>query len=581
MALSNSAQGQPYGYDFVTVLEGANGENGKTEYTYTNVEDVTPLGPPDDNGQIQPVSFFVPVPNKINITNGRLLKETVYKKNKTTNAFDKVIETENVYASGYETGNTLKTIKGCIVSSDFYCGPVPYTVPKIMRLGTQYYDIDCHWVRLVSSTKRVYNQYSPAIYTQTATNYNYGNPVHRQVTAVTQQLPNGDVLREYKSYPSDYTLLFSGPVFDMANRLRLLAQPVESYTTLMRNSVEWLTGAKLITYGYAMNGNALVRPIQTDQLRLRDPINLANSGFIPAQRASQKDSRYAPVQYLGYHMASGNVDLSRKAHDITESYQWDHRYQQQVAQFVNADRTVVSGLPAYLGNEASYLGFESGQSVDANPQEDYWFNTGTGDSRNYLTGNAHTGQYAWRVGPISAWSYNYGPTKHIAPSRQAARYKLSAWVNTEPGFRAGGGNLILSVNDHNGNQVNTASSYVGASFGDTQGKWKYVEAIIDLDAVRQQAGAAAGDRYRLVAYVCNTGGSSGNPVGFRVDDLRLHPVDAHAITYTYDAATNQPTSVSDVNSRPVYYEYDALQRLVVVRDDQRNIVKLYHYNYKQ
>ena len=216
--------------------------------------------------------------------------------------------------------------------------------------------------------------------------------------------------------------------------------------------------------------------------------------------------------------------------------------------------------------------------MEPNLQEDYWYNTGPGDNRNYLVTISHTGQYAWRVGNVSAWSYNFGPTRVIAPTRQATQYKLSAWVNTETGFRPDGGQLVLSINDPNGNQLNISSS---SSFGDTQGEWRYMEVIIDLNAVRQQRGAVASDKYQVVAYVCNTGGPNGNAVGFRVDDLRLHPVDAQAITYTYDAATHQPTSVSDANSRPVYYEYDALQRLVLVKDDKGNIVKQYQYHYKQ
>jgi hypothetical protein len=65
-----------------------------------------------------------------------------------------------------------------------------------------------------------------------------------------------------------------------------------------------------------------------------------------------------------------------------------------------------------------------------------------------------------------------------------------------------------------------------------------------------------------------------------VDELRLHPLGARMSTYTYHPSGGF-SSVSDSNQRIAYYEYDEFNRLKLIRDEQRNILKTFYYNYKQ
>jgi YD repeat-containing protein len=63
-----------------------------------------------------------------------------------------------------------------------------------------------------------------------------------------------------------------------------------------------------------------------------------------------------------------------------------------------------------------------------------------------------------------------------------------------------------------------------------------------------------------------------------IDELRLYPAGAQMSTYTY-APLVGVTSISDAKSLITYYEYDGLQRLLNIKDQNGKILKSYDYNY--
>jgi hypothetical protein len=64
----------------------------------------------------------------------------------------------------------------------------------------------------------------------------------------------------------------------------------------------------------------------------------------------------------------------------------------------------------------------------------------------------------------------------------------------------------------------------------------------------------------------------------QVDDIRFYPATAQMTTYTYIPQVGV-SSVTDAKGEITYYEYDTMQRLMNIRDQYKNIVKSYCYNY--
>ena len=64
-----------------------------------------------------------------------------------------------------------------------------------------------------------------------------------------------------------------------------------------------------------------------------------------------------------------------------------------------------------------------------------------------------------------------------------------------------------------------------------------------------------------------------------IDDVRLYPSGAMMTTYTYEPLVGI-TSVTDPSNVTVFYEYEVFGRLKCTRDQDKNIVKAYDYQFK-
>jgi hypothetical protein len=65
-----------------------------------------------------------------------------------------------------------------------------------------------------------------------------------------------------------------------------------------------------------------------------------------------------------------------------------------------------------------------------------------------------------------------------------------------------------------------------------------------------------------------------------IDEVRIFPENAMMTTMTYEPLVGK-TSVTDPNNVSTYFEYDGLQRLLYIKDQDRNIIQKKEYHYKK
>ena len=131
-------------------------------------------------------------------------------------------------------------------------------------------------------------------------------------------------------------------------------------------------------------------------------------------------------------------------------------------------------------------------------------------------------------------------------------------------FLAPGGVYIVSYWSQTGSKT-IAGGVVSVSTkaGRKSGSWTYYEHVVTLSTVVNSGNGT-------VITI------SGNGL---IDELRLYIPTAQMTTYTYDPLIGM-TSKCDPNNGIVYYEYDALKRLALIRDQDGNIIKKIDYKYQ-
>jgi YD repeat-containing protein len=156
-----------------------------------------------------------------------------------------------------------------------------------------------------------------------------------------------------------------------------------------------------------------------------------------------------------------------------------------------------------------------------------WTYSGTANNLNY-TGKTGRYYYSPSTGAISK--------SGLSTTKQ---YIISFWARGVGSMTLTGGTVI------GGGAISISSS----------ASWQYVEKRV-------------------------VGASSVSLAGSNVviDEIRIHPVDASMKTYTYHRLYGK-TSESDSNGRIMFYEYDYLGRLTVVKDEKGNILKYTDYHH--
>ncbi|MEO7306645.1 MAG: hypothetical protein ABIR78_08335 [Ferruginibacter sp.] len=244
------------------------------------------------------------------------------------------------------------------------------------------------------------------------------------------------------------------------------------------------------------------------------------------------DSHYNSEANFPLYDANGRILEQHKTNDIKEAYIWDYNKTYPVAKAINANNNEI----AFSGFEAD----EAGANMTINPA----------DIINDPAG-AFTGKKYYSLRYPGAWFPQEPITINLnSPGKE---YKLSFW-HKEPVLNY----TPIIVHYYNGN-VETITPFVTTI--KTRNGWKYSEYIVPAS---------------FTGTLTIIKGYSSPPV--YIDEVRFYPVNSQMNTYSFDPLIGM-TSETDVNGKTVYYEYDDLNRLAFVKNEDKDIVKTICYNY--
>lgn len=240
-----------------------------------------------------------------------------------------------------------------------------------------------------------------------------------------------------------------------------------------------------------------------------------NNGWFGFDPNYQSEVNFALYDNLG------RVQEQMKANDIKETYVWNYNKMYPVAKILNANSADVAFTSFEADESDGRINFTTGNVVD-NPNLAF-----TGRKYYQLTNTI---------------------TTNITPLVNST-YKLTLWAK--------GGDLFIQHLINGVYQFLTIPTPVKTKAGG----WNYYEITMPSNF----SGAAVIGRRFISDNVL-------------ADEVRLIPAMAQMTTYTFDPLIGM-TSETDVNGKTIYYEYDGLNRLSVVRNENKDIVKTICYNF--
>lgn len=213
----------------------------------------------------------------------------------------------------------------------------------------------------------------------------------------------------------------------------------------------------------------------------------------------------------------------------------DDRYKNQITYTYDANTDKIISVQTKKETKQYIWGYNNtlpiAEVINASPTEIAYTGFEQESTGNWTVGTSYNSSQNF----IGEGSYIVTPSNTISKSdlNSATSYVVSFWARSgEP-----------TVND------------VTPSMGQTINDWTYYEKTV------------TGTTSVTIA---------GNGV---VDELRLYPFAAQMTTYTWSQGIGLRAR-GDVNSIPIFYEYDSLGRVSAIKDLKGSIVKTYEYNYQ-
>ncbi len=388
-------------------------------------------------------------------------------------------------------------------------------------------------------------------YITETTNYTYNN--YGQLATISSTNSNGDLAKTQYKYPLDFLVQTepcdanseSNILINMVNN-NMIDLPLE-VTKYKNNKITQNT-----IYQYKEDdGNLVLADVYG--LDINIPItDLANTEFEVELDAGDEyclddfvfDSRHSLKLAFDDYDEFGNILQYHKANDGYYSYLWGYDGLYPIAEIKNAQY-----------NQVYFQDFEGNTSV-SQP----WCNNSTASTQG-ISSLAYTGIRSLTINTTSVSGIKNASLvipKSEIPDNAAYIFKATVMVDMYEGDNPSAHIRFYHYKD--GVQSSTpAVSYSGS------GDWEQLTCELNLEGISKP------DSIEARIYT-NDG------TWTKWDDILVYPLGSQVTTYTYDPMVGI-NSKTETNGRAMFYEYDDFERLITIKDYDKNILENYSYNY--
>jgi YD repeat-containing protein len=369
---------------------------------------------------------------------------------------------------------------------------------------------------------------------------------------------------------------------------------------------EWknnqLVSASYTKYNNLRDDELGVYPEKTLQIELAAPSSTFTASAVSGNGTSiTRDSRY--TDQSSFDFTAGNVINVLTKEGVNNSYEWGYNNRFPIAKLVNASNKYKDNLVSGIVSKS-----QTGILGPSNPsfgQQVTFLQTETGTiSLSLPTIHVTTAQVTGYYNLTGPGSITQNGTICNTGTNGASCSNIQSIVSFN-NMPAGQYILTFSCNtSFNSYQFNYAFNYSYHGYVlQTSGLKEFFTANFEESPTATFGYAHTGIKYfngsystswvppNSRNYIIQWWSLSGGKWMFNtrpytgpttltgpVDDVRIFPKDAFITTYTYDES-GKMTSETNASGQSIYYYYDKLQRLSLIRDNNNNLVKKICYNY--
>lgn len=372
---------------------------------------------------------------------------------------------------------------------------------------------------------------------------------------------------------------------------------------------EWknnqLIAATYTKYNNNRNDANGVYPEKVQRINLITPSATFAASTVAADNINlTKDSRYVDEAFSDFN--KGNIISVLGKDGVPTSYEWRYNQKLPVVEIVNAVNNIKEQpQPGPVNKTVSY---QLGSSVTSGSVQQTFMQTQAGNIIITLTqppnnvqitaninitglqnrtaslcfagvgGAACTGSstITFTNMPIGQYTITYGINatfqSFTVPFNYTPSYTYQGTYIAESGLKEfffDG----FEENPTNNSNIVTGPAYSGTRYWSSNYTNGFVKPNARAYTIQWWNYSAAKWNFNTATY------TNGMVLTGPVDNVRIFPTDAYMTTYTYDPIKGI-TSQTDANGRSIFYEYDVLNRLLRIRDQDNNLVKQFDYKYQ-